>query len=341
VPLVAGSYTWTAEAFKNIGLTGPFDPISPQPTITVSNPKTDQIITFETLEGKIYGDVDFSVTATADSGLTVAFSSQTPDVCTVSDLTVHIISAGNCTIRASQAGDDDYNAAPEIDQSFTIVQMPINVTADAKSKTSGDPDPALTYINDALAGEDEFSGVLAREPGETAGIYLITQGTLTLSDNYILNFIGANLTIDPVEDVAPTDSNTRHSSGGRLILPLVKREIPGCGFGINRLSSITGESCALNIPHEENQNEEGKILGAEKFVFTFFLKREQPPYSVGVYANEVMELQKFLNKGGYESGFVDGKFGPITEGAMIRFQLANGLVGDGIVGILTRTVLNK
>lgn len=338
--LVAGSYTWTAEAFKNIGLTGPFDPISPQPTVIVSSPKADQIITFETLGEKIYGDADFSVNATANSGLIVAFSSQTPNVCAVSDSTVHIVSAGSCTVRASQAGDDNYNAAPDVDQSFTIAQMPITVTADALSKTYGDPDPALTYTSDTLVGEDEFSGALARELGEAVGTYPITQGTLALSDNYILNFIGANLTINPADDVAPTDSNTRHSGGGRYIAPQIKREIPGCGFGTIKISSVTGESCALNIPHEEN-NIEGQVLGVEKFVFTMFLKREQPPYSVGVYANEALELQKFLNVNGYESGSEDGKFGPITEGAVIRFQLASGLKGDGVVGPLTRVVLNK
>jgi hypothetical protein len=85
----------------------------------------------------------------------------------------------------------------------------------------------------------------------------------------------------------------------------------------------------------------GQVLGAEKFIFTLFLKMG-PPYLAGAYASEVMELQKFLNAAPHNSGLVvDGKFGPMTLAAVIKFQLANGLVGDGLVGPLTRAVLNK
>lgn len=88
----------------------------------------------------------------------------------------------------------------------------------------------------------------------------------------------------------------------------------------------------------------GGVLGAEKFIFTLFLKRTTPPpypTTPAAYINEIMELQKFLNAHGFNSGLVDGKFGPITQVAVIKFQLANGLVGDGKVGPLTRAVLNK
>ena len=60
------------------------------------------------------------MSATASSGLTVAFSSQTTGTCTVAGSMVHIVAAGPCTVRASQASDSNYNAAPNVDQSFTI-----------------------------------------------------------------------------------------------------------------------------------------------------------------------------------------------------------------------------
>jgi hypothetical protein len=78
----------------------------------------------------------------------------------------------------------------------------------------------------------------------------------------------------------------------------------------------------------------GEVLGAESYFFTL-------PLKLGSSGTEVVELQKFLNLKGYNSGLADGKFGPKTKASVIRLQLANNLVGDGIVGPLTRAVLNK
>ena len=44
---------------------------------------------------------------------------------------------------------------------------------------------------------DAFTGSLTRVPGEIVGSYAIQQGTLALSGNYTLAFIGANLTVTP------------------------------------------------------------------------------------------------------------------------------------------------
>jgi peptidoglycan hydrolase-like protein with peptidoglycan-binding domain len=46
----------------------------------------------------------------------------------------------------------------------------------------------------------------------------------------------------------------------------------------------------------------------------------------------VREVQRRLNRLGYRSGKVDGFFGPITDGAVRRYQLDRGLELDGIVG---------
>lgn len=76
-----------------------------------------------------------------------------------------------------------------------------------------------------------------------------------------------------------------------------------------------------------------QVLGTGSFNFTLLLKN-------GSQGNEVMELQKFLNTIG-NSLTADGKFGPKTKTAVVEFQVANGLVGDGVVGALTRAALKK
>jgi hypothetical protein len=81
--------------------------------------KADQAIDFGSLAGKTFGDADFSVSATATSGLAVGFSIFSGPA-TIADSTVHITGAGTVTVRASQAGDGNYNAAPDVDQSFEV-----------------------------------------------------------------------------------------------------------------------------------------------------------------------------------------------------------------------------
>jgi hypothetical protein len=79
---------------------------------------------------------------------------------------------------------------------LSIGQKTVTVTAEAKNKTYGDADPALTYtFAPALVTGDSFSGSLTRSLGENVGTYAINQGTLALNSNYSLNYVGADLTI--------------------------------------------------------------------------------------------------------------------------------------------------
>jgi hypothetical protein len=55
----------------------------------------------------------------------------------------------------------------------------------------------------------------------------------------------------------------------------------------------------------------------------------------------VAEIQKALQKLGYDPGKIDGLMGPHTQGAIKKFQQANGLAVDGIVGPKTRAALDK
>ncbi|MFZ1019642.1 MAG: peptidoglycan-binding domain-containing protein [Minisyncoccia bacterium] len=54
----------------------------------------------------------------------------------------------------------------------------------------------------------------------------------------------------------------------------------------------------------------------------------------------VVDLQNFLQTQGFLTGKIDGKFGPSTKKAVIAFQLANGLKGDGSFGPASRAKAN-
>ena len=81
-----------------------------------------QMITFGTLSNVTFGVAPFTLTATALSGLTVAYTSNTPTVCGVANATVTILGAGSCSITATQPGNANYAPAPSITQNFTVNQ---------------------------------------------------------------------------------------------------------------------------------------------------------------------------------------------------------------------------
>ena len=82
--------------------------------------KADQTIQFSPLPEKQEGNNDFQVTATSSSGLPVTFSSSDNSIATVQGNTVTIVTAGTCNINANQAGNNNYNPAPQVSQPFTV-----------------------------------------------------------------------------------------------------------------------------------------------------------------------------------------------------------------------------
>lgn len=65
--------------------------------------------------------------------------------------------------------------------------------------------------------------------------------------------------------------------------------------------------------------------------------------TIGMRGEEVVILQEFLQKHGWgipDDGPVTGYFGPVTESAVKKFQLANGLEAVGSVGPKTRALIN-
>jgi hypothetical protein len=83
--------------------------------------KASQTITFGALSNQVLGAAPFTVSATASSGLAVSFASTTTAVCTVAGNTVTLVTAGTCTIQATQAGNANYAAATPVDRSFQVI----------------------------------------------------------------------------------------------------------------------------------------------------------------------------------------------------------------------------
>ncbi len=88
-------------------------------TVCFAN-KASQTITFDPLTDKTFGDPDFSVSASASSGLAVSFAAA--GNCSIAGSTVHLTGVGSCTITASQGGDATFDPAPSVSHSFNINQ---------------------------------------------------------------------------------------------------------------------------------------------------------------------------------------------------------------------------
>ena len=153
-----------------------------------------QVVTFDAIGAKTYGDSTFTLTATAFSGGTVTFGSSDPTVASIAGNLVTILKAGSTTFTASVAGNDQYLAA-SASQSLTVSRKGVTVVAEAKTKTYGNADPALTYLASGLVGSDSLSGGLGRAAGSNVGTYAVNVGTLA-NPNYTIGFTGADLAVN-------------------------------------------------------------------------------------------------------------------------------------------------
>jgi hypothetical protein len=85
--------------------------------------RKSQVITFNDPGAQQLSSGTATLTASSDSGLTVSLASSTAGVCTVLGTTLTLVSAGTCTITASQAGNSptgDYFAATDVSRSFSV-----------------------------------------------------------------------------------------------------------------------------------------------------------------------------------------------------------------------------
>lgn len=127
---------------------------------------TSQVITFNQPSSQTTGATVTSGAVTNASGLTVILTSLTPSVCTVSGLNIITLTAGTCTITASQPGNSTYSPATNVTRSFTV-NAPTSGAVTIGVRTSG---VGLTY-----------SGTSTR----SATINTLLNGRIDLNDNAV------------------------------------------------------------------------------------------------------------------------------------------------------------
>lgn len=137
------------------------------PAVAHTTTALAQTITFPAIPGRAMGTAPFIVSASASSGLAVAFASTTLLVCTVSGNVVTLVGAGTCTIAADQPGSAIYGAAPQVVQSFTVFRtnaMLLKLSSSASPSTFGQ---SVTFTFVALGDVGTPVGTVAFSDGGT------------------------------------------------------------------------------------------------------------------------------------------------------------------------------
>lgn len=95
-------------------------------TLTIN--KISQSITFGALADKLVNALPFTLSAMADSGLPVSYTSSNLQVVTISGNTVTIVASGSVDITAYQVGDATYASAADVVQTLTVSKVSQTIT---------------------------------------------------------------------------------------------------------------------------------------------------------------------------------------------------------------------
>jgi hypothetical protein len=181
--------------------------VAPQVTESVTAQKAGQTITItkHAPSSAAYND-SFSVTATASSGLGVSFSSagscgNTGNVFTITS------GSGTCSVKYDQAGNANYNAAPQVTESVTAQKANQTITVTTHAPTDANYNSSFDVAATAAPGLPvSFSsgGVCTN----TGAHFTITSGSGTCTVQYDQP---GNANYNPAPQV--TESVTAHKAG--------------------------------------------------------------------------------------------------------------------------------
>lgn len=141
--------------------------------------KGAQVISFDSIPGKMYRVGSFSINASSSAGLSVTKAIVSGNA-TISGSTVHLTGAGTITIRATQAGNANYNAATPVDRTFCVGIDTLSAIVGANTACLG----TYTYTVQKIAGANYVwtlsGGGNMVTSNDTAFITWNTTGTHTL-----------------------------------------------------------------------------------------------------------------------------------------------------------------
>lgn len=230
-------------------------------TTSSSVPKLANTISFNNPGNKTYGDAPFALEATADSGLTVSYSTAPTSICTERGGKLTMVSAGDCTVIASQSGNDTYVAASNVEQTFTIAKKSITATVVNTNRGYGAANPSYTTSYNGLVNGDTAANIVTPPTVSTTadatskpGDYVLTcDNSASADSNYTISSCNnGTLTIDKANTtIAISTDNPDPSPTGQAVMINVALT-PASGNNPTGTVTINSDdgSCVASYPSE-------------------------------------------------------------------------------------------
>ncbi len=173
-----------------------------------------QAITFPN-PGTTYGVAPITLNATASSGLAVSYTVISGPA-TVSGSTLTITGAGTVTVKAMQAGNSNYAAAPPVSASFTVTVQPAPATIFSLTPTSGPVGTSVTITGSDFGATQGSSMVSFNTVASSVASWNNTQIVVTVptgatSGSVVVSMNGATTSSSEsftVTSAAPSSTNT-------------------------------------------------------------------------------------------------------------------------------------
>lgn len=182
-------------------------------TITVTDNKEAQTITFETINIDTYGDTE-TLSATTSSGLDITYSSSNPSIATVTGNEMMFTGVGEVVVSASQAGNDAF-ASTTVAQTVQVSKAALSATAEDKSKVYGEDNPVLTILYAGFVNSEDQNSLTEQPVVSTTATVSSGAGNYDisllggLSDNYDLTLVNGTLTVSKAALSVTADDKSR------------------------------------------------------------------------------------------------------------------------------------
>lgn len=170
---------------------------APQASVSFEINKADQTISFEMSNTVFSSGLVINLSATASSGLAVAFA-VTDGSASVTGDDLSVSEPGSITVQASQGGDNNYNAATQVEQTICVFPQQPNITIE----NDGTPLPTLhsdvgfnvQWFKDGDPVPGEFTPTLnVTEPGAYT-VQSTADGCVSeMSDDFVIVFTGLEI----------------------------------------------------------------------------------------------------------------------------------------------------